>query len=489
MSDIIRLSVRELSRQLQSKSLSAREAAEAYFHQIEKSEPQVGAYLSVTQAEALKAAGDIDRRRAAGEALPALCGVPMGIKDNICTKGIKTTCASRMLENFVPAYDATAYKKLADAGCTLLGKLNMDEFAMGSSTENSSVKVTRNPRELSRVPGGSSGGAAAAVAACEAPFTLGSDTGGSIRQPASFCGVVGMKPTYGAVSRFGLIAFASSLDQIGPLTKTVEDSAWVLNALSGHDPKDSTSVSRETSDYAAELNHGVKGLRIAMPREFFGEGLHASVKAAVEAAARWYAAQGAEMVDVSLPTLKYALPAYYVISSAEASSNLARFDGIRYGCRAEEYEDLNDLYVKTRSQGFGPEVKRRIMLGTFALSAGYFDAYYKKALQVRTRIMEEYSNIFATCQAVLSPVAPTTAYKIGEKTQNPLEMYLGDIYTVPVSIAGLPALSVPCGADEQGLPIGMQLTGRPFSEPLLYRIAHAYEQDNRHAFKEVSKSC
>ncbi len=487
MSDIIRLSVKELSRQLQSKSLSAREAAAAYFDQIEKAEPQIGAYLTVTKSEALKAAEDIDRRRAAGEDLPPLSGVPMGIKDNICTKGIKTTCASRMLENFVPAYNATAYQKLIEKGCTLLGKLNMDEFAMGSSTENSSVKITRNPRDVSCVPGGSSGGAAAAVAACEAAFTLGSDTGGSIRQPASFCGVVGMKPTYGAVSRFGLIAFASSLDQIGPLTKTVEDSAWVLNALSGHDPKDSTSVSRETPDYTAELNHGVKGLRIAMPREFFGEGLHASVKVAVETAARWYAAQGAEIVDVSLPTLKYALPAYYVISSAEASSNLARFDGIRYGYRAEEYEDLNDLYVKTRSQGFGPEVKRRIMLGTFTLSAGYFDAYYKKALQVRTKIMEEYSSIFATCQAVLSPVAPTTAYKIGEKTQNPLEMYLGDIYTVPVSIAGLPALSIPCGADEQGMPIGMQLTGRPFSEPLLYRIAHAYERDNRHAFKEVSK--
>ncbi len=485
MSDIIRLSVKELSQKLQSKAISAKEAAVAYLGHIEKAEPQIGAYLTITHEEALKAAEDIDRRRMAGEALPPLSGVPMGIKDNICTKGIKTTCASRMLENFTPPYNATAYQKLSDAGCTLLGKLNMDEFAMGSSTENSSVKVTRNPRDTSCVPGGSSGGAAAAVAACEAPFTLGSDTGGSIRQPASFCGVVGMKPTYGAVSRYGLIAFASSLDQIGPLTKTVEDSAWVLNALCGHDPKDSTSVSRETPDYTSELNQSVKGLRIAMPREFFGEGLHASVKAAVEKAAKWYAAQGAEIIDVSLPTLKYALPAYYVISSAEASSNLARFDGIRYGYRAEEYEDLNDLYVKTRSQGFGPEVKRRIMLGTFTLSAGYFDAYYKKALQVRTKIMEEYSNIFATCQAVLSPVAPTTAYKIREKTQNPLEMYLGDIYTVPVSIAGLPALSVPCGMDEQNLPIGMQLTGRPFSEPLLYRIAHAYEQANRHAFKEV----
>ncbi len=486
MSDIIRLSIKDLTKQLQAKTVSAKEAAKAYLDQIEKIDNQAGAYLSVTGEEAIHAADAIDRRRMAGESLPALSGVPMGIKDNICTSGVKTTCASRILENFTPAYNATAYQNLLDAGCVLLGKLNMDEFAMGSSTENSSIKVTRNPRDYSRVPGGSSGGAAAAVAAHEAPFTLGSDTGGSIRQPASFCGVVGMKPTYGTVSRYGLIAFASSLDQIGPLTHTVEDSALVMNALSGHDPKDSTSVSRDFPDYTSELTQGVKSLRIAMPKEFFGDGLHASVKSAVEKAAKWYASQGAEIVEVSLPTLKYALPAYYVISSAEASSNLARFDGVRYGYRAEEYEDLNDLYIKTRSQGFGPEVKRRIMLGTFALSAGYFDAYYKKALQVRTKIMEEFSNIFANCQAVLSPVAPTTAYKIGEKTQNPLEMYLGDIYTVPVSIAGLPALSIPCGSDEQGLPIGMQLTGRPFSEPLLYRIAYAYEQDHHHAFKEVS---
>ena len=486
MSEITRLSVTELSTLLQSKTLSAKEAAQAYISRMEKVEPLVGAYLTVTEEEALKAAEDIDRRRMNGESLPPLAGVPMGIKDNICTKGIKTTCASRILNNFEPAYDATAYRKMKDAGCALLGKMNMDEFAMGSSTENSSVKVTRNPRDLSRVPGGSSGGAAAAVAANEAAFALGSDTGGSIRQPASFCGVVGMKPTYGSVSRFGLIAFASSLDQIGPLTRNVADSALVLNALCGHDGKDSTSVNRDNPDYTAEMQKGVKGLRIAVPREFFGEGLQPSVKSAVEKAAVWFRSQGAQIVDVSLPTLKYALPAYYVISSAEASSNLARFDGVRYGFRAEEYEDLNDLYIKTRSLGFGQEVKRRIMLGTFALSAGYFDAYYKKALQVRTKIMEEFGSIFATCQAVLSPVAPTTAYKIGEKTQNPLEMYLGDIYTVPVSIAGLPALSMPCGIDGEGLPIGMQLAGRPFSEPTLYRIANAYEQENKHVFREVA---
>ncbi len=486
MSEITRLSVSELSGLLQSKAISAKETAQAYLGRMEKAEPQIGAFLTVTEVEALKAAEDIDRRRLNGESLPPLAGVPVGIKDNICTKGIKTTCASRILSNFEPAYDATAYRKMKDAGCVLLGKMNMDEFAMGSSTENSSVKVTRNPRDLTRVPGGSSGGAAAAVAANEAAFALGSDTGGSIRQPASFCGVVGMKPTYGSVSRFGLIAFASSLDQIGPLTRNVADSALVLNALCGHDGKDSTSVDRDYPDYTSEMQKGVKGLRIAMPREFFGEGLQTSVKSAVEKAASWFRSQGAEIIDVSLPTLKYALPAYYVISSAEASSNLARFDGVRYGLRAEEYEDLNDLYVKTRSLGFGPEVKRRIMLGTFALSAGYFDAYYKQALKVRTKIMEEFGSIFASCQAVLSPVAPTTAYRIGEKTQNPLEMYLGDIYTVPVSIAGLPALSVPCGMDGEGLPIGMQLTGRPFSEPALYRIAHAYEQGNKHVFGEVA---
>ena len=488
MTDITCLSVTELSGLLKSKALSAKEAAQAYIGRMEKTEPQVGAYLTITQEEALEAAEIIDRRRIAGESLPPLAGVPMGIKDNMCTKGINTTCASRILHNFVPAYDATACRKMKDSGCVLLGKLNMDEFAMGSSTENSSVKVTRNPRDLTRVPGGSSGGAAAAVAACEAAFALGSDTGGSIRQPASFCGVVGMKPTYGSVSRFGLIAFASSLDQIGPLTRNVADSAMVLNALCGHDKKDSTSVDRDYPDFAAEMHKGIKGLRIAVPGEFFGEGLQTPVKSAVEKAAAWYESHGAEIVEVSLPTLKYALPAYYVISSAEASSNLARFDGVRYGLRAEEYEDLNDLYIKTRSQGFGPEVKRRIMLGTFALSAGYFDAYYKKALQVRTKIMEEFGNIFASCQAVLSPVAPTTAYRIGEKTQNPLEMYLGDIYTVPVSIAGLPALSIPCGADEDGLPIGMQLTGRPFSEPVLYRIANAYEQENKLVFGEAALS-
>ncbi len=485
MNDITRLTVTDLAGLMKTKALSAKEAAMAYLDRIEEAEPQIGAYLTVTREEAVKTAEEMDKRRMAGEDLPPLGGVPMAIKDNVCTAGIKTTCASKILHNFVPPYDATAYRKLKDAGSVLLGKANMDEFAMGSSTENSSMKITRNPRDISRVPGGSSGGPAAAVAANEAAFALGSDTGGSIRQPASFCGVVGMKPTYGSVSRFGLIAFASSLDQIGPLTRTVPDSALVLNALWGHDPKDSTSVSRAYPDCTAELGKGVKGLQIAVPKEFFGEGLNASVKAAVQKAAAWYEAQGAEIKEVSLPTLKYALPAYYVISSAEASSNLARFDGVRYGFRAEEYEDLNDLYVKTRSQGFGPEVKRRIMLGTFALSAGYFDAYYKKALQVRTKIMEEFSDIFASCHAVLSPVAPTTAYKLGEKTQNPLEMYLGDIYTVPVSIAGLPGLSVPCGADANSLPIGMQLIGRPFSEPLLYRIANAYEQDNRHAFGEV----
>lgn len=482
MQELIHLTLTELCKKLQTRNVSAKEATQACLARMEAVEDKIGAYLTITGEQALAQAEEIDRRRIKGDALSPLAGVPMALKDNICTQGIKTTCASKMLENFVPAYNSTAYLKLKDA--VLLGKLNMDEFAMGSSTENSSVRPTHNPRDTSRVPGGSSGGAAAAVAAEEAYFSLGSDTGGSIRQPASFCGVVGMKPTYGAVSRFGLIAFASSLDQIGPLTKTVADSALVLNTICGHDPKDSTSVCREYPDHTSALQEGVRGLRIAMPKEFFEEGIAPSVKREVLKAAALYEKLGAQVVEVSLPTLKYALPAYYVISSAEASSNLARFDGVRYGYRAEEYEDLSDLYVKSRSQGFGREVKRRIMLGTFALSAGYFDAYYKKALQVRTKIMEEFSSIFASCQAVLSPVAPTTAYKLNEKTQNPLEMYLGDIYTVPVNIAGIPALSMPCGVDDEGLPVGMQLMGRPFSEPTLYRIAHAFEQESGFGTRE-----
>ena len=475
--EITTLSLRQLSGCLQSGELTAVQAAEAYLASIRENDPSIRAYLSVLEDSALEQAAEIDRRRARGDALSPLAGVPAGIKDNICTKGVTTTCASRMLEHFIPPYNAHVIEKLEEAGTVMLGKLNMDEFAMGSSTENSFFQITHNPRNLDRVPGGSSGGSAAAVAANEAAFALGSDTGGSIRQPAAFCGVVGMKPTYGTVSRYGLVAFASSLDQIGPLTRDVTDSAMVMDCIAGHDNRDSTSIQMEKLPYASQLGQDIRGIKIALPEEFFGEGLSEDVRKGIQLAAGRFKDLGAEIVQVSMPTLSHALPAYYIISSAEASSNLARFDGIRYGYRSPEYEDITSLYTNSRSEGFGEEVKRRIMLGTFALSSGYYDAYYKKALQVRTLITRDYSRIFAACDCILSPVAPTTAYKIGEKTANPLEMYLGDIYTVPVNIAGLPALSMPCAAASDGMPVGMQLIGPAFSEPLLYRVGYAYETD------------
>ncbi len=474
--ELTELSLSALSRKLSSGEISSQEVTAAYLEQIRDKEPSVGAYLTTLEESAMKQASAVDQKRMDGEALPPLAGIPVGIKDNICTKGIKTTCASRMLENFVAPYDACVIEKLKKAGCVILGKLNMDEFAMGSSTENSFFKITHNPRDLSRVPGGSSGGSAAAVAANEAAFALGSDTGGSIRQPAAFCGVVGMKPTYGTVSRYGLVAFASSLDQIGPLTKTVRDSAMVMDTIAGHDKRDSTSIKMKTLSYSAKIGQDIRGMKIALPKEFFGEGISETVRKGIDEAALQFKALGAEIVEVSMPTLSHALPAYYIISSAEASSNLARFDGIRYGYRAREYDDITSLYKNSRSEGFGAEVKRRIMLGTFALSSGYYDAYYKKALQVRTLIVDDYNRIFEKCDCILSPVAPTIAYKIGEKTADPLSMYLGDIYTVPVNIAGLPSLSMPCGDASDGLPIGMQLIGKPFSEPELYRAGYAYEK-------------
>ena len=398
----------------------------------------------------------------------------MALKDNLCTRGIRTTCASKMLENFVPPYDAYAVERLRD--CVLLGKLNLDEFAMGSSTENSYFKPTRNPVNPERVPGGSSGGSAAAVAAGEAAFALGSDTGGSIRQPAAFCGVVGMKPTYGTVSRYGLVAFASSLDQIGPLTRSVRDSALVLSAIAGQDARDATSAKRPGEDYGAKIGREIRGMRIALPRELLAEGLQEEIRQAVLAAARLFEGLGAEVVEVGLPSLKYALPAYYVISSAEASSNLARFDGIKYGYRAKEFDGIEQLYERSRSEGFGREVRRRIMLGSFVLSAGYYDAYYRKAQQVRALVRRALEALLEECDLILSPVAPTTAYRIGEKMGDPLQMYLGDIYTVPASIAGLPALSLPFAQDEEGLPIGLQLIGRAFGEAELYQAAYALEQ-------------
>ncbi len=475
--EITSLSLRQLSGCLRSGELTAVQAAEAYLASIRENDPSIRAYLSVLEEKAMGQAAETDRRRARGETLSPLAGVPVGIKDNICTKGVTTTCASRMLEQFIPPYNAHVIEKLEEAGAVTLGKLNMDEFAMGSSTENSFFQITHNPRDLARVPGGSSGGSAAAVAANEAAFALGSDTGGSIRQPAAFCGVVGMKPTYGTVSRYGLIAFASSLDQIGPLTRDVADSAMVMDCIAGHDSRDSTSIRMDKLPYASQLEQDIRGIKIALPEEFFGEGLSEDVRKGIQLAARRFQDLGAEIVRVSMPALTYALPAYYIISSAEASSNLARFDGIRYGYRSPDYEDITSLYKNSRSEGFGEEVKRRIMLGTFALSSGYYDAYYKKALQVRTLITRDYSRIFAACDCILSPVAPTAAYKIGEKTANPLEMYLGDIYTVPVNIAGLPALSMPCAAASDGMPVGMQLIGPAFSEPLLYRVGYAYETD------------
>ncbi len=476
VNELIELPLYTLSRKLASGELSSREATAAYLQAIKEKEPSIGAYLTVLEESAMKKAAEVDEKRAAGKTLSPLAGVPAGIKDNICTKGVRTTCASKMLENFVSPYNAGVIERLEEADAVLLGKLNMDEFAMGSSTENSFFKVTHNPRDLSRVPGGSSGGSAAAVAANEAAFALGSDTGGSIRQPAAFCGVVGMKPTYGTVSRYGLVAFASSLDQIGPLTRTVRDSAMVMDTIAGHDRRDSTSIKMDAISYGEKIGQSIRGMKIALPEEFFGEGLSDEVRKGIEEAALQFQALGAEIVKVSMPTLSHALPAYYIISSAEASSNLARFDGVRYGYRAADYDDITSLYKKTRSEGFGAEVKRRIMLGTFALSSGYYDAYYKKALQVRTLIVNDYNRIFEKCDFILSPVAPTTAYKIGEKTADPLSMYLGDIYTVPVNIAGLPSLSMPCADAPDGLPIGMQLIGRPFSEPELYRAGYAYEK-------------
>ena len=476
--------IREWGEALRAREVSSEELTRGFLRTIAEKEPAIGAFLTVTAEGALRAARSVDARRRAGEDLPLLAGIPMALKDNLCTRGVRTTCASRMLSGFVPTYDATAVSRLSAAGAVMLGKLNMDEFAMGSSTENSAFHPTRNPADTARVPGGSSGGSAAAVAAGEAVYALGSDTGGSIRQPAAFCGVVGLKPTYGRVSRYGLVAFASSLDQVGPITSCVADNAVVLSAVAGQDPRDATSAPRPAEDFSRWIGRGVRGLRVALPREFFGEGLDAEVKAAVLASARQLEAAGAMVEEVSLPSLAAALPAYYVLSSAEASSNLARFDGVRFGSRAAEFESIGELYCRTRTEFFGEEVKRRILLGTFALSAGYYDAYYKKALQMRTRIAAEYEKIFASHDLILSPVAPTTAYRLGEKTADPMQMYLGDIYTVPVNIAGIPALSLPCGRDAAGLPIGVQLMGPKWSEARLYQAAAVLEEGSAYHEKD-----
>lgn len=469
-------SAAELSEMLGKKEISAKELTESVFDRIEAVEDKVCAYVTLDKENALAQAAEVDKKRAAGEELSPLAGIPIGIKDNISTKGLKTTCASRMLENYEPPFDASVMTKLRAADAVVTGKLNMDEFAMGSSTETSYFKKTRNPFDLERIPGGSSGGSAAAVAACEAVVSLGSDTGGSIRQPASYCGVVGLKPTYGAVSRYGLVAFASSLDQIGPVGRTVEDVAMVQSVICGHDKMDATSAYRDYPDYFKSLSSDVKGLKIGIPAEYFGEGIDGDVKTAVMNAVKELEKQGAEVKSISLPSTDYALSSYYIISSAEASSNLARFDGVRYGFRAQEYDGLVDMYEKTRSQGFGAEVKRRIMLGTFVLSSGFYDAYYKKAKLLQNRIGAEFDGAFKEVDVIAAPTVPTPAFKIGENMDDPLKMYATDICTVTVNIAGLPAVSVPCVHDADRLPVGLQLIGNKFEEQKLLNTAYAYEK-------------
>ncbi|MBE7030425.1 MAG: Asp-tRNA(Asn)/Glu-tRNA(Gln) amidotransferase subunit GatA [Ruminococcaceae bacterium] len=469
------LTIHESAELLRDKKISSRELTQSVLDRINAVEDRVSSYITVDADAALACADKADARIAAGEAGP-LTGIPAAIKDNICTKDVATTCASKMLENFVPPYDAFVSKRLKDAGAVLVGKANMDEFAMGSSTETSYFKKTRNPYNLDRVPGGSSGGSAAAVAADEAIFALGSDTGGSVRQPASFCSVVGLKPTYGLVSRYGLVAFASSLDQIGPITKDVTDCATVLNAIAGHDAMDSTSVKMDLPDYCSGLNAGVKGKHIGVPTSYL-TGARDDVRKCVENAIAVYRSLGAEVEECDLSSTDYALPAYYIISSAEASSNLARFDGVKYGYRTENFDSLTELYCNTRAEGFGSEVKRRIMLGTYALSSGYYDAYYKKALQARTLIKRNFDEAFAKFDALLTPAYPTTAFSVGEKANNPVEMYAGDLCTVSVNIAGLPAIVLPGGFGTDGMPIGIQLIGNAFSEQTLLGTAYALEQN------------
>lgn len=460
---------------LEKKECSAVELAESVFGRIDAVEDKVDAYLALNREQALEQAKNVDEKRASGEKLHPLAGIPIGIKDNISTRGIKTTCASRMLESYVPPFEATVMHKVNGAGMVVTGKLNMDEFAMGSSTENSYYKLTKNPHDLSRIPGGSSGGSAASVAAGEAVVSLGSDTGGSIRQPASYCGVVGLKPTYGSVSRYGLVAFASSLDQIGPIGRTVRDVAMVQSLICGHDKMDATSKLTEYPDYAAALTSNLKGLKIGIPKEYFGEGIDTSVREAVMNAVHTMEKNGAAVCEISLPSTDYALNSYYILSSAEASSNLARFDGVKYGYRTPEYENLIDMYEKTRSEGFGDEVKRRIMLGTFVLSSGYYDAYYKKAKLVQRKITQEFASAFSEVDVIATPTVPSTAFKIGENIGDPLKMYATDICTVTINIAGLPALSIPCGTDK-GMPVGMQLIADKFQEQTLLNAAFGYEQ-------------
>jgi aspartyl-tRNA(Asn)/glutamyl-tRNA(Gln) amidotransferase subunit A len=474
--DLTSLTIDAARSAVQERKTTALALAEAHYQRIQQEDGQIGAYLTLSKDRALEQADRIDRMAAEGKSLPPLGGVPVGIKDVMSTRGVRTTAGSKILEKYIPPYDCTAVARLETAGAVVLGKMNCDEFAMGSSNENSAYHPVRNPRDLSRVPGGSSGGSAAAVAADMAVFTLGSDTGGSIRQPASFCGVVGLMPTYGRISRYGLIAFASSLDHIGPLTKTVKDAALVLRTIAGRDPMDSTSAEVPVPDYVAELEKPVRGTKLGVAKEYFGEGLDDEVRQSVEAAIDKLKASGCEVVPVSLPHTPYAIPTYYLIATAEASSNLARYDGVRYSHRARGVKTLSEMYRRSRDEGFGAEVKRRIMLGTYALSAGYYDAYYLKAQKVRTLLTRDFEEAFQKVDAIVTPTSPTAAFRLGEKSNDPLAMYLADIYTVTADLAGIPGISIPCGETKEKLPIGLQILGKHFDEATILRVAHAFEQ-------------
>jgi aspartyl-tRNA(Asn)/glutamyl-tRNA(Gln) amidotransferase subunit A len=464
---------------VESRELSVRALAEAHYAQIAERDSTIGAFLTLTRERALRQAEHIDRLAEKGDPLPPLAGVPVAIKDVLMTAGERTTAGSRFLDKFIAPYDATAVSRLEAAGAVCLGKLNCDEFAMGSSNENSAFHPVRNPRDITRVPGGSSGGSAAAVAAGFAVATLGSDTGGSIRQPAAFCGVVGLLPTYGRVSRYGLIAFASSLDHVGPLARNVKDAATMLEVIAGHDPMDSTSADVPTASYAADCDRSVKGLRVGIPKEYFGAGLDQEIRESIERRIDALRAEGCEIVNVSLPHTEYAIPVYYIVATAEASANLARFDGVRYTSRSPQAKTLADMYRKSRDEGFGAEVKRRILLGTYALSAGYYDAYYLKAQQVRTLLTRDFQNAFHEVDAIITPVTPTPAFKLGEKTGDPMEMYLSDIYTVTANLVGVPGISLPCGNNREGLPLGIQILGKHFDESTVVRLAHAVEQSQK----------
>lgn len=484
---LMSLTAVELGRKIKEKEVTVEEAVTAALDAIEKREAQVHSFVTVDREGALKRAKEVQAKIDAGELTGPLAGVPVAIKDNMCTKGLLTTCSSKILYNFVPTYTAEAILNLEKAGAVILGKTNMDEFAMGSTTETSAYGVTKNPWNTGHVPGGSSGGSCAAVAAEECSYALGSDTGGSIRQPSSFCGVTGIKPTYGTVSRYGLIAYGSSLDQIGPIAKDVTDCATILEAIASHDVKDSTSVQREDYDFTSALVDDVRGMKIGIPRDYFGDGLDPEVKAAVLGAAKKLEEKGAIVEEFDLSLVEYAIPAYYVIACAEASSNLARFDGVKYGYRTEQYDGLHNMYKKTRSEGFGAEAKRRIMLGSFVLSSGYYDAYYLKALRTKALIKQAFDKAFEKYDVILGPAAPTTAPKLGESLSDPLKMYLGDIYTISVNLAGLPGITLPCGTDQSGLPIGLQLIGDCFAEKKIIRAAYAYEQTRSYEHSPLAR--